>query len=391
MGPDNPEQRALSAFRERFERAPAWAAQAPGRVNLIGEHTDYNGGFVLPMAIDRRCVAVAAPAADPSISRIWTADLDREWTIDLRGPIIATDQNTDLAKNEVARGSPLSYVAGVADLFRRRMEIFPNLDIAIASSVPLGGGLSSSASLEVATATLIEEVVCKPLSPLDKARLCQEAEHEFAGVPCGLMDQLASVLGREGHAMLIDCRSSQCTQVPLWPAAAATLTVIDSGVRHALAAGEYAKRRSACEAAAQKLGVPDLRAAAAADQRRWGGLTDEECRCVRHVTTEIARVDAAVAALRSGNLQELGQAMSASHASLRDDYRVSCPELDGIVAVAQCVPGVFGARMTGAGFGGCAIVLSVPDAEPALRAAFPAGVRRFFTAHASNGAGSLPL
>jgi galactokinase len=241
-------------------------------------------------------------------------------------------------------------VAGFAE--RRGLPAF---DLALATSVPIGAGLSSSASLEVAVATLIENMTGAAIGPIDKARLCQRAEHEWAGVPCGIMDQLVSVLGREGHALLIDCRTLDVTHVPM-PADAAVV-VADTGVRHELAAGEYAKRRAACSSAAAKLGIASLREATSgmADDPC---LEDEERRCVRHVTTENERVLRAVEAMRAGDLPVLGRLMNDSHESLRRDYRVSCAELDALVGAARSVEGVLGARMTGGGFGGCAVVLT---------------------------------
>lgn len=252
----------------------------------------------------------------------------------------------------------MSYVAGVVAGYEARRPL-PAFDLALATSVPIGAGLSSSASLEVAVATLIESMTSTALDPLDKARLCQRAEHEWAGVPCGIMDQLVSVLGREGHALLIDCRSLDVTHVPMPPDAA--VVVADTGVRHELAAGEYAKRRAACASAAAKLGLASLRDASPgmADDPRLG---DEERRCVRHVTTENGRVIAAVEAMRKGDLPRLGRLMNESHESLRRDYRVSCAELDALVEAARGVEGVFGARMTGGGFGGCAIAWCRHDA-----------------------------
>ncbi len=340
----------MSGFGARFGALPRWAARAPGRVNLIGEHTDYNGGLVLPMAIDRECWAVGGPARDGGVSRLYSTDLDVEVAVDLRAPIVA-------GAGAAVIGSPMSYVLGVLAQFQRRCGGVPNVEVAVASSVPLGGGLSSSASLEVAVATLMEAVLDVELGPLEKARLCQRAEHEFAGVPCGLMDQMASVGGVEGHALLIDCGSDAMTPVAI-PDGAGVL-VVNTNVRHALASGEYAVRRAACERAAAKLGLGSLRDADAG-VLAGAGLSEEERRCVRHVVTENARVLMAAEALRAGDLQGFGVLMRESHASLRDDYRVSCAELDLVVATLDACGGVYGARMTGAGFGGCAVALVEP-------------------------------
>lgn len=333
-------RRASAAFRANYEREPTHAAVAPGRVNLIGEHTDYNHGFVLPIAIDRVCVAVGG-MRDRGPRRAHAVNFGET-------------QEIPIEREAVRRGSWIAYVAGVVAGFAERRGL-PAFDLALATSVPIGAGLSSSASLEVAVATLIENMTGAAIGPIDKARLCQRAEHEWAGVPCGIMDQLVSVLGREGHALLIDCRTLDVTHVPM-PADAAVV-VADTGVRHELAAGEYAKRRAACSSAAAKLGIASLREATSgmADDPC---LEDEERRCVRHVTTENERVLRAVEAMRAGDLPVLGRLMNDSHESLRRDYRVSCAELDALVGAARSVEGVLGARMTGGGFGGCAVVLT---------------------------------
>jgi galactokinase len=381
--------RAVGAFQRRSGGPPRWAACAPGRVNLIGEHTDYNGGFVLPLAIDRYCVAVGAPARDGEQSRVFAADVGESWSCDLRSPLQVASASAVPRANEVRRASAQSYIAGVMELFRRQAGPLNNLDVCISSSVPLGAGLSSSASLEIAVATLLEEVTGRRLDPVAKAKLCQAAEHEFAGVPCGLMDQLASVFGLQGHALLIDCRSFHCTPVPMPPESEALVVVIDSGVRHALATSEYAARRGSCESAARVLGVLDLRDAS--PRRAHAQLSDDEARCVRHVLTENARVQQAAEALRQKDMARLGRLMTESHASLRDDYRVSCAELDAIVSAATAVPGVFGARMTGGGFGGCAIALAAPDAAMALSEAVAPCSRTSFPVRVSAGAHVLPL
>jgi galactokinase len=373
-GEDNPRSRATAAFLSAFGREPAWGASAPGRVNLIGEHTDYNEGFVLPIAIDRVCVAVGGPASVGGRTRIVASDIGQEVEVDLSRAVEVGE-----GAGMVAHGSWASYVAGVAAQFQRLgARDLPNLDIAIASSVPLGGGLSSSAAVEVAVATLLEQATGLVLGPRDKALLCQRAEHEFAGVPCGIMDQFVSVMGREGHALLIDCRSQQATPIPMPPPEQARVVVINSNVRHALAGGEYAARRMACESAAAVLGVTALRDA---DLARIEGardrLSDVEFRRARHVVTENARTLEAVKALRAGDLARMGRLMRESHESLRVDYEVSCAELDTLVELGSEVPGVFGARMTGGGFGGCVVMLvKASDAENLIAGVLPAYARR---------------
>ncbi len=345
--------RARAAFAGRYGIEPRWAAGAPGRVNLIGEHTDYNGGLVLPIAINRVCVAVARESEVPGQSRIYSDDIDELIVADLRETAVPLEPGAmERGERGVERGSWGSYVLGVIEQFRGP-EVLVNLDIAIASSVPLGSGLSSSASVEVAMATLMEHVSQRSLGHIAKAKRCQRAEHEFAGVPCGIMDPLASISGRGGHAMLIDCRAETVRQVRL-PSGIAVV-VLNSNVKHSLAGGEYARRRATCEAAARKLRVSSLREATL--DMLDGRLNEEELRCARHVVSEISRTASAAAALESGDLGRLRELCAQSHASLRDDYRVSCGELDAIVEEAARCPGVVGARMTGGGFGGCAVAL----------------------------------
>ena len=313
--------RAEETFRGVFGGEPVWAASAPGRVNLIGEHTDYSGGFVLPMAIDRVCVALAAPAKRGNKGRVFSADVNQGGEIDLR----------DLTPQRFVPGTWVSYVAGVM------AEITdlpgPAVDLAIASTVPLGSGLSSSASVEVAVATVMAEAWELELPAAEKARACRRAEHRFAGVPCGIMDQMISAMGHKNHALLIDCEREEATRVKMPPASACVVLVMNSGVRHALAGGEYAKRKDACMAAAKALGVPSLRHASMERvEAARGTLSPEELRAARHVVSENARTQEAAAALMAGNLTRVGELMAGSHASLRDDFRVSCEELDTLVA-----------------------------------------------------------
>ncbi|MBX3375581.1 MAG: galactokinase [Phycisphaeraceae bacterium] len=337
-------ERALRAFAREYGGEATWAAAAPGRVNLIGEHTDYNAGWVLPIAIDRVCVAAAAPAADRSVTRVYSDDLRQRFSCDMRRDV--------RPGVDVPIGSWPSYVLGVLAECEIARQI-GNLDIVIASSVPLGSGLSSSASVEVAVATMLEQAIGASMGVLEKAMRCQRAEHAFAGVPCGIMDMLTSAAGRADHALLIDCESCTWRPVPLPKDVA--IVVFNSNVRHSLAGGEYARRRDACEAAASKLGLSSLRAARGEmlDDR----LTDEELRCARHVITENQRTLAAAAAMERGDVSTLGTLFAASHASLRDDYRVSCRELDMLVESAAGEEGVIGARMTGGGFGGCVVAV----------------------------------
>ncbi len=347
----NAQARAARDFLSRFGSAPSHSAQAPGRINLIGEHTDYNGGLVLPTPIQFHCVAAGA-LAKGSESRLVAADLNESFTFDhTQGLTTYLD-----TKVGIPRGHWASYILGVLHGYRQAGFQIPALDIAIATDIPIGAGLSSSAALEAATANLIESISGHALPPLNKARLCRAAEHTFAGVPCGIMDQYAVILGGPGQALLIDCATEESALVPLPPSDKTSILIIDTTVRHKLADGEYGRRLRSCNSAAAKLGVRTL-SDASMDALSRTPLTDDEFRCATHVLLENARVRLAVEALCNADLVGLGHLMYESHASLRYDYRVSCPELDTIVELARTIPGVYGARMTGAGFGGCAIAI----------------------------------
>jgi galactokinase len=338
-------------FEENFQSPPRWIVAAPGRVNLIGEHVDYNDGFVLPMAVDRYCVIAACekPGDDPGDTatfRSITKDGHIEITLDKpeRGPA----------------GTWWNYVAGVIAGCREAGLRPPKFWALAASDVPLGGGLSSSASIEVATATLIEAMTGTTLDPAAKALLCQQAEHKYAGVPCGIMDQFCSAMARADHLMLLDCRSREIEHVPFFDPTV-TLLVINSNVQHELAGGEYAVRRGQCESAARKLGVATLRDATLDElESERGKLESVEYRRARHVIGEIDRTVAAARAVKAGDWPAVGRLMDASHDSLRDDFEVSCRELNLLVDLARDFGpegGVFGSRMTGGGFGGSTVTL----------------------------------
>ena len=329
----------------------AFRITAPGRVNLIGEHTDYNDGFVLPMAIERSVVIEVRPTADRRIV-LRSAQVEGEVVIDLAQPIEAGRQDWG------------RYVAGVVAGYQRLGWQIPGFTATLSATLPEGAGLSSSAALEVAVATAIEKLCDRALSPVDKALLCQRAEHEFAGVPCGIMDQFAVTLCQEGRALLLDCRSRAIRQVDFTSPQIAVL-VVHSGVKHALVDGEYALRRKQCVSACRMLGVRSLREVSLGDLNP-NALPNLEFRRARHVITENARVQAFVAALVARDWPAAGVAMGASHASLRDDYEVSCPELDLLVELASHIPGIHGCRLTGGGFGGCVVALvEVANAETA--------------------------
>ena len=327
-------EQARNEFQHRFGCQPQWTSAAPGRVNLIGEHTDYNDGFVLPMAIERYVVLAAGSAVnsaqDPAY-QLYSMNSDQEevWPVG--------------AEPAGGRGSWSSYVWGVLDLCKKRgMDAGP-LRMVIQSSVPVGGGLSSSAALEVATATLVEAITGQLLDPVDKALLCQQAEHEYAGVPCGIMDQFSSVMGRENRLILLDCRSAEAELV-LLDGDGVSVLITNTNVKHELTGGEYAQRRGQCEAAARQMQVASLR-----DCTMEKLLVHEASmepvlvQRARHVIGEIERTTAAADAVRSGDWDKMGALMYASHQSLKDDYEVSCDELDLLVnlrkdweAMAEC-------------------------------------------------------
>ena len=364
----NQQQRVDAVFRERFGQPSVLAAAAPGRVNLIGEHVDYCGGFVLPMAIERETVMAAAPrpmATGAPVARVHSTAFQE--TVEL--PLVPG--------GSLPSDTPgwSRYVAGVIAGFLDRGAIIPSFDAVIDSTVPLGGGLSSSASLEVATATLLAALADHAISPLDLAVLCQRAEHDFAGVPCGVMDQCASVLAKHDHLLLLDCRSLDVLQVPFHRHDLLVL-VTNSNVRHSLDDGGYAARRADCERAAAILGVARLREATLVQvEASRGELGDRGFRRARHVVTEIARTQAAATAITQGRWDEMGELMAESHASLRDDFEVSCPELDLLVELADSDRGVIGTRMTGGGFGGCTVTLVEAARAEAVMATVTQGYR----------------
>jgi galactokinase len=317
-------------------------------VNLIGEHTDYNEGFVLPVAIELSTRVAFASVAGASVvvrSSAFPAD-EVEIPVGVRG---------------AKRGHWSDYVCGVLRALEARSVSVPPAGLLIDSDLPLGSGLSSSASLEVATAGALLEIAARELPKEEVALLCHRAENEFVGARCGIMDPFISALGRAGEAMLLDCRSRETTFVPLPDSV--EIVIVSSGVRHSLASGEYNRRRVECESAVSALARTYPEIAALRDvsvplleraQSRLGGV---EYRRARHVVTENARVLDFVAALRCVDLDRLGSLMAESHLSLRDDYEVSCAELDLLVGLAERQPGVVGARMTGGGFGGCTVNL----------------------------------
>ncbi len=326
--------------------------QAPGRINIIGEHTDYSGGLVMPAAIDRRCLVAVAPNRQRYIS------------------VVSKNMNAE-AHIELDRLAPtgewVDYVAGVAASLAKAHVPISGCDIWIESDVPIGAGVSSSAALEVALARALTAVAGIDADGAAIARWAQAAENDFVGMPCGIMDQYASANGVDGCALVLDCRTLRAEAVKL-PADFRFL-LVNSMVRHAHAGGEYRQRRRDCEFAARALGVRELRdVEESALPSALRGLPEGPAKRCRHVVSEIARVRAGADYLRAGNIAALGQAMNASHSSLRDDMEVSVERVDALVAMAQETPGVAGARMMGGGFGGCVIALvRSSDADEILK------------------------
>ncbi|NXN91914.1 GALK1 Galactokinase, partial [Rhinopomastus cyanomelas] len=385
-GPSSLLAAARRAHEAAFGGAAVLAAWAPGRVNLIGEHTDYNGGFVLPMALHLGTVLVGSPTQDGTISIVTTsAQADEPHRVQFPAPRPSTP---------LSPGQPrwANYVKGVIQHYRGGP--LPGFTAVIASDVPLGGGLSSSASLEVATYTFLQQLCPDDGDLVAKALACQAAEHTFAGMPCGIMDQFISVMGKEGHALLIDCRSLETILVPLTDASL-TILITNSNVRHMLTGSEYPTRRRQCEEAAVALGKASLRDATMAElEAARSHLGEEVFRRARHVVGEIARTAQAVQALQDRDYRMFGKLMVESHNSLRDDYEVSCPELDELVAAALEVSGVYGSRMTGGGFGGCTVTLL--EAGAAERAQHHiqekySGAATFYLSKPSGGAKVLPV
>jgi galactokinase len=355
---------AAAGLRELAGRGPDAAWAAPGRVNLIGEHTDYNDGYVLPVAIDRHTVVAAARRGD---GRLRCRSLQEDDALDVHLDDVAPD---------TVRGWG-AYVAGAAWALLRDGVRLDGADVVVNGDVPLGAGLSSSAALACATTGALAALAGATPPPREIARIARRAEIEIVGMPCGVMDQLASTLGRAGDAVFIDTRTLEVAHIPFDPGSSGlALVVIDTRAPHRLVEGAYAERRASCEAAAAALGVGALRDADLEMVEAFeaaGRLEPLLARRARHVVTENARVLDAAGLLRSGGLDRLGGVLGASHTSLRDDYEVSCPELD--VAVEAAVgAGAVGARMTGAGFGGSAIALVpagvVAGMEAAVAAAY---------------------
>ncbi|QRN94029.1 galactokinase [Archangium violaceum] len=332
------------SFEALFGHPPSVVAHAPGRVNLIGEHTDYNGGFVLPMAIPQRTHVELRPRKDRTV-RAFSA------TVGSQGGV----QEFVLGQQAPGRGW-LDYVQGVTLVLQREGFSFDGFDVRISSEVPVGSGLSSSAALDVCLLRALREAFSLQLEDVRLALLGQKVENDFVGAPVGVMDPMACHLADGGSALFLDTRSMSFERVSL-PAGVEPI-VINSGVAHNHAAGDYRTRRAECERAAALLGVPQLRDLTEADLPRVAALPDPLGRRARHVVSEDARVLATVTALRTGDLAALGPLLYASHVSQRDDYEVSVPQIDLLVELARGEPDVLGARLTGGGFGGSIVALA---------------------------------
>ena len=349
------------SLAERFEQAfgaKPRIFRAPGRVNLIGEHTDYNDGFVMPSAIGFYTWIATSPRSDKTLhvkSEEFHEALDLSLQ-DLAGP---------------PRRHWSDFVRGIAAVLLDQGYKFSGANLIIEGQVPMGAGLSSSASLEVATALALLRGAQRDADQLELAKLCQRAEHEFVGTRCGIMDQFIAVFGQVDHALMLDCRSLQAEALVI--PHDARLVICNSMVKHVLASGEYNRRRADCEAGVGilKRSLPHVIALRdvmpAQLEMHRSELTDVVYRRCRHVTTENQRVLDAAGALRSGNLEQFGRLMYDSHRSLRDDFEVSCRELDLLVEIASQCKGVYGSRMTGGGFGGCTITLVGSDEAKAFQ------------------------
>jgi galactokinase len=351
-------ERAIESFRAHFGHAPQVVVRAPGRVNLLGGHTDYNEGYVLPAAIDRVAWVAAAPLAEP-MAHLVALDLEEEARFPLE-PV------------PPAEGTWADYARGVAWALAESGRRPVGMEALLTSDVPVGAGLSSSAAVEVAFAWAWRALSGFELGRAEAARIGRRAESDYVGVRCGIMDQMASAAGRAGHVLLLDCRTLEMMPIPLPPGA--MIVVADSGVRRELAASAYNERREQCEAAARILSayLPDVRALRDLTPGELARLAfhlpAELRKRARHVVHANVRVLESAEALRQGDVERLGAAMRRCHESLRDDYEVSSPELDLLAETAWGVEGCYGARLTGAGFGGCVVALVEENAVEELSA-----------------------
>jgi galactokinase len=383
-------RRLIAAFTAAYGRPPTRGVRAPGRVNLIGEHTDYNDGFCLPMAIERDVRVVLRPRRDRLV---------RVLSLEQPGQVVEFPLGKDIAKASDPSQRWADYLKGCAQTLVQARVPLTGADLALTGDVPLGSGLSSSAALEVATIHALLVAAGRTLAGTAIARLAQQAENRYVGVNCGILDQLSSACGVAGKAMLMDCRSLGLTHAPL--PKGVSIVIADTGKRRGLIDSVYNERRQQCEAGARALGVSHLRDVTLPGLWRASedGVLDRRARqrC-EHVVAENGRTLAAFAALRAGDAVAFGQLMDQSHADLRDRFEVTGSELDDMVAIARALPGCLGSRMTGAGFGGCTVSLvrdrAVAAFIPALRQAYLARhdlPAAFYRTRAAAGAGRLAL
>ncbi len=346
-------ERLVDSFKAKFDGMPDVIVRAPGRVNLIGEHTDYNDGFVLPIAIDRDIMIASRRREDLTV-RLYSLDYNQLVEFGLGEIKFDDDKKWS------------NYPRGVTYFLQESEYAISGLDAVITGNVPIGAGLSSSAAMEVATAFTFEKICGLSIDPVEMALLCQKAENKFVGVNCGIMDQFISRLGKKDHALLLDCRNLEFELVPL-NLENVKVVVCDTGKKRGLVDSEYNSRRAECERGVKILekflpGISALRDIEIDDIRKYSNHIPEitEKRCL-YVVKENIRVLESVSALKENDLLKFGELMNESHIGLRDEYEVSCPELDAMVEIAWSLDGVIGSRMTGAGFGGCTVSIVVED------------------------------
>jgi len=348
----------IDSFKEKFGEAPELIVRAPGRVNLIGEHTDYNDGFVMPIAIDRD-ITVASKRRSDQVARIYSLDFDSVVEFHL----------LDIKYDDENKWS--NYPRGVAKVLQENEHSLCGLDAVITGNIPQGAGLSSSAAIEVAMGMTFERLGGLTIDPAEMSLLCQKAENQFVGVKCGIMDQFISRMGKKDHALLLDCRSLDFELIPLY-LDTVKIVVCNTGVKRGLVDSEYNARREECERGVKILekflpGIKALRDVDLDDIHKYSSHIQEvtEKRC-KYVVMENDRVMESVQAIAEKDLIKFGVLMNQSHIGLRDEYEVSCPELDAMVEIAWDIDGVIGSRMTGAGFGGCTVSLVIEDAVDEL-------------------------
>jgi len=386
--------RTIAAFRQQFGEEPDFVARAPGRVNLLGEHVDYNDGFVLPIAIDRTTYVALRASGTPRTSLL-ALDLGEATSFDPQS----------VAEKKTTAGAPLPgwglYPAGMSWSLNTEGLETPGMQAVFASDVPRGAGLSSSASVEMAFGVAWEKLGGWTVPPMQMAKLGQRAENRYVGVNCGIMDQFASACGVKDRVLFLDCRSLEWQTVRL--PEGVSIVIANTAVQRSLTSSAYNDRRAACEEAVRILrdclpGIRSLRDVSVEEFNRYAGRLPKVVeKRARHIVEEIERTGEVVALLEAGNMARFGELMNACHASLRDLYEVSCPELDAMVEVAQALPGCYGARLTGAGFGGCTVNLVAGQAAETFASDLAKGYEQktrlypeIYVCQAADGAGIEP-